>query len=244
MPQLEADVGQAGGRDRREVEVDHAEAPGGDGRARVDDLAVGGDLVLPLLAEADDLLVGATDEVPPHDDRLAEGRPAEQQQARLLERGDREGRTPLGDVGEVAGLDLGAVHLDEADVFEATVGLADATIDGFDALVLPGGVANPDELRTRPEAVHLIRAFAEAGKPIAAICHAPWTLIDADLVTGKRLTSWPTLQLDLQNAGAEWIDEQVVVDGKLVTSRKPDDIPAFNQALLSELRAAEGQTRH
>ena len=93
------------------------------------------------------------------------------------------------------------------------------------------------------EAITFIREFGRENKPIAAICHGPWTLIDADLVTGKRMTSWPTLQLDLQNAGARWTDEQVVVDGKLVTSRKPDDIPAFNQAILSELAAVQpGQT--
>jgi len=108
----------------------------------------------------------------------------------------------------------------------------------YDALVLPGGVANPDMLRLSTEAVTFIREFGRENKPIASICHGPWTLIDADLVTGKRMTSWPSLQVDLQNAGAQWIDEQVVVDGKLVTSRKPDDIPAFNQALLSQLAAA------
>jgi len=119
----------------------------------------------------------------------------------------------------------------------------DARPGDFDALVLPGGVANPDMLRLSMEAITFIREFGRENKPIAAICHGPWTLIDADLVAGKRVTSWPTLQMDLQNAGAEWTDEQVVVDGKLVTSRKPDDIPAFNQAILSEL-SGSGQTRH
>lgn len=130
-------------------------------------------------------------------------------------------------------------HLDPADKFKVELDVRDARPADFDALVLPGGVANPDQLRLSMEAITFIREFGRENKPIAAICHGPWTLIDADLVTGKRVTSWPTLQLDLQNAGAQWTDEQVVVDGKLVTSRKPDDIPAFNQAILSELAAVQ-----
>jgi protease I len=134
-------------------------------------------------------------------------------------------------------------HLTPADKFKVEMDVRDARPGDFDALVLPGGVANPDMLRLSMEAITFIREFGRENKPIAAICHGPWTLIDADLVDGKRVTSWPTLQMDLQNAGAEWTDEQVVVDGKLVTSRKPDDIPAFNQAILSELSGG-GQTRH
>ena len=130
-------------------------------------------------------------------------------------------------------------HLDPADKFKVELDVRDARPADFDALVLPGGVANPDQLRLSMEAITFIREFGRENKTIAAICHGPWTLIDADLVTGKRMTSWPTLQLDLQNAGAQWTDEQVVVDGKLVTSRKPDDIPAFNQAILSELAAVQ-----
>jgi protease I len=130
-------------------------------------------------------------------------------------------------------------HLDPADKFKVELDVRDARPADFDALVLPGGVANPDQLRLSTEAITFIREFGRENKPIAAICHGPWTLIDADLVTGKRMTSWPTLQLDLQNAGAQWTDEQVVVDGKLVTSRKPDDIPAFNQAILGELAAVQ-----
>jgi protease I len=126
-------------------------------------------------------------------------------------------------------------HMDLGDKFKVEMNVRDARPDDFDALVLPGGVANPDQLRLSTEAIGFIREFGMGNKPIAAICHGPWTLIDAELVTGKRMTSWPTLQIDLQNAGAEWTDEQVVVDGRLVTSRKPDDIPAFNQALLREL---------
>jgi protease I len=134
-------------------------------------------------------------------------------------------------------------HLTPGDKFKVERNVRDARPADFDALVLPGGVANPDQLRLSTEAIGFIREFGRENKPIAAICHGPWTLIDADLVTGKRVTSWPSLQLDLQNAGAQWSDEQVVVDGKLVTSRKPDDIPAFNQAILAELQGA-GQARH
>lgn len=126
-------------------------------------------------------------------------------------------------------------HLDPADKFKVEKHVRDAQPDDFDALVLPGGVANPDQLRLSQEAIGFIREFGLGNKPIAAICHGPWTLIDAELVKGKRMTSWPTLQTDLRNAGADWADEQVVVDGSLVTSRKPDDIPAFNQAILKEL---------
>jgi protease I len=133
-------------------------------------------------------------------------------------------------------------HLDHGDVFtvDTTVGEADA--GEFDALVLPGGVANPDALRTNDDAVALIGAFAAAGKPIAAICHAPWTLIEAGLVRGRRVTSWPSLQTDLRNAGAEWVDEQVVVDrsgtGVLITSRKPDDLDAFAATIVDTLHDA------
>jgi protease I len=130
-------------------------------------------------------------------------------------------------------------HLDLGDRFKVEMDVRDARPGDFDALVLPGGVANPDQLRLSLDAITFIREFGRENKPIAAICHGPWTLIDADLVSGRRVTSWPTLQIDLQNAGAQWTDEQVVVDGKLVTSRKPDDIPAFNQAILQELAAVQ-----
>ncbi|TMR93107.1 type 1 glutamine amidotransferase domain-containing protein [Nonomuraea basaltis] len=125
-------------------------------------------------------------------------------------------------------------HLDKADTFavDDTVDAADPT--AFDGLVLPGGVANPDRLRTVPQAVRFIRAFFDAGKPVAAICHAPWTLVEADVVRGRTLTSWPSLQTDLRNAGGNWVDQEVVVDtagpNTLVTSRKPDDLKAFCQA--------------
>ena len=111
-----------------------------------------------------------------------------------------------------------------------------AQVSSYDGLVLPGGVANPDFLRTQPEAVAFAKGFFDAGKPVAAICHASWTLIEADVVRGRQLTSWPSLQTDLRNAGAEWVDHEVVIDTKggntLVTSRKPDDLKAFNQALV------------
>ena len=126
-------------------------------------------------------------------------------------------------------------HLTPADKFTVEMDVRDARPDQFDALVLPGGVANPDMLRLSQEAIGFIKDFGGTEKPIAAICHGPWTLIDAGIAKGKRMTSWPTLQNDLRNAGAKWSDEQVVVDGKLVTSRKPDDIPAFDNALLQEM---------
>jgi protease I len=129
-------------------------------------------------------------------------------------------------------------HLDKADTFEATVAASDANADDYDALVLPGGVANPDQLRTVPEAVAFARAFFEAGKPVAAVCHAPWTLVEAGVVSGRRLTSWPSLKTDIRNAGGEWVDEQVVVDSGLVTSRKPDDLDAFCAKAIEEI--AEG----
>jgi protease I len=130
-------------------------------------------------------------------------------------------------------------HLDKADTFEVDVTTAAARVDDFDALVLPGGVANPDALRMVDSAVAFAKAFMESGKPVAAICHAPWTLIEADAVRGRTLTSWPSLQTDLRNAGATWVDEEVVVcengPGPLVSSRKPDDLPAFTKALSQYL---------
>jgi protease I len=130
-------------------------------------------------------------------------------------------------------------HLDKADVFDVDVTVADADAARYDALLLPGGVANPDTLRMHQAAVAFVRAFFDAGKPVAAICHAPWTLIEADVVRGRTLTSWPSLQTDLRNAGATWKDAEVVVDQGLVTSRKPDDLPAFNAKMVEEF--AEGR---
>lgn len=121
------------------------------------------------------------------------------------------------------------------DPVEVDQALARANADDYDALVLPGGVMNPDKLRQIPEAIAFVQAFSDASKPIAAICHGPWTLINADLVKGRKLTSWPSLRRDLENAGAEWVDEEVVADGQLITSRKPDDIPAFSHAVIEAL---------
>jgi len=123
-------------------------------------------------------------------------------------------------------------HLDKGDTFPVDEVVADADPASYDALVLPGGVANPDALRTDPGAVNFVRAFMESGRTVAAICHAPWTLVEADVLRGRTLTSWPSLQTDVRNAGATWVDEEVVVDGNLVTSRKPDDIPAFSKKLV------------
>ena len=131
-------------------------------------------------------------------------------------------------------------HMQPGDRFKVEMNVGDAKPADFDGLVLPGGVANPDQLRLSKEAIDFIREFDGEDKMVAAICHGPWTLIDAGIATGKHLTSWPSLKHDLMNAGAEWSDEQVVLDARLVTSRKPDDLPAFNDMLLKELMIAPG----
>jgi deglycase len=136
--------------------------------------------------------------------------------------------------GEVQGWQ----HFDKADKFPVDVPLADADPNEFDALLLPGGVANPDQLRMKPEAVKFVKDFFDAGKPVAVICHGPWTLIEADVVRERTMTSWPSLKTDLMNAGANWVDEEVVVDNGLVSSRNPGDIPAFNERMIEEF--AEG----
>jgi protease I len=133
-------------------------------------------------------------------------------------------------------------HKDWGENVAVDVVLDQADPNQYDALVLPGGVINPDQLRMLPQAVEFVRAFGAARKPIAAICHGPWTLIDADLVRGRKVTSWPSLRADLQNAGAEWKDQQVVVEGGLITSRKPDDLPAFNEAIVKEIANAPSVT--
>src|SRR2546423_4747992 len=136
--------------------------------------------------------------------------------------------------GEVQGWN----HYDKGDKFKVDVPLAEADAQNFDALLLPGGVANPDQLRLKPEAVEFVKDFFDAGKPVAVICHGPWTLVEADVVCGRTLTSWPSIKTDLINAGAKWVDQEVVVDNGLVSSRKPDDIPAFNKKMIEEF--AEG----
>ena len=135
----------------------------------------------------------------------------------------------------------GMNHDQKGDQLNVDKELAAVKPDQFDALVLPGGVANPDYLRVNGDAVAFVRHFAQSGKPIGAICHGPWTLIEADAVRGKTMTSWPSLKTDLRNAGADWVDQECVVDGKLVTSRKPDDIPAFNRHLAQVLAGARTQ---
>jgi len=146
---------------------------------------------------------------------------------------EQAGGTP-----QLVSVERGAVqafnHLDKADTFDVDATFADAGVDDFDGLVLPGGVANPDALRMDSDAVAFVRAFFDAGKPVAAICHAAWTLAEADVVRGRTLTSWPSLQTDLRNAGATWVDEEVVEDANLVTSRNPDDLPAFCRAVLTQ----------
>ena len=124
------------------------------------------------------------------------------------------------------------------DEIPVDVTVDSASADTFDALLLPGGVMNPDKLRANKQAVLFVRQFFEAGKPVAAICHGPWMLVEADVVRGRTVTSWPSLQTDLRNAGAEWVDREVSTDEGLVTSRKPDDIPAFNKKMIEEF--AEG----
>jgi protease I len=126
-------------------------------------------------------------------------------------------------------------HLDKGDTFEVDLAVRDADPDDYDGLVLPGGVANPDFLRTNQDAVGFVRAFFEAGKPVGAICHGPWTLVEAGVVKGRTLTSWPSLRTDIENAGGTWVDEEVHTDAGLVTSRKPDDLPAFCAKVIEEL---------
>ncbi|MBL7260988.1 type 1 glutamine amidotransferase domain-containing protein [Paractinoplanes lichenicola] len=126
-------------------------------------------------------------------------------------------------------------HMDPAGKHKVEKPITSAAVADYDALVLPGGVANPDFLRTNPDAVAFVREFVASGKTVAAICHAPWTLIEAGAVDGRTMTSWPSLRTDLTNAGATWVDEQVHTDGNLITSRKPDDLPAFCEKLVAAL---------
>jgi protease I len=129
--------------------------------------------------------------------------------------------------GEIKGFD----HFDPAETAKVDRTVEEASVDDYDALLIPGGVGNPDQLRGDENAVAFVRGFHNAGKPMAVICHGPWVLVEAGAVRGKRITSWPTLETDIRNAGGDWVDEEVVVDRNLVTSRKPDDIPAFNREM-------------
>jgi protease I len=151
---------------------------------------------------------------------------------------ESEGATP-----ELVSLQSGKVqgfnHLDKGDTFDVDREVSDAKADDYDALVLPGGVANPDFLRADRDAVAFTKAFFEQAKPVAAICHGPWTLVEADVVRGRTLTSWPSIRTDIRNAGGSWVDEEVHVDQGLVTSRKPDDLPAFCAKLVEEVVEGE-----
>jgi protease I len=129
-------------------------------------------------------------------------------------------------------------HLDKGDEIDAEKSVSDVDASDYDALVLPGGVANPDQLRTDEDAVRFVRELAEQHKPIGVICHGPWTLVEADVVRGRTLTSWPSVQSDLRNAGATWVDEEVHVDDNIVSSRKPDDLPAFCKAIVETFAQA------
>jgi protease I len=135
-------------------------------------------------------------------------------------------------------------HLDKSSTYRVDETLDDADPDRYDALVLPGGVANPDQLRTDERATRFVQSIFSAGKPVGVICHGPWTLVEADLVRGRRLTSWPSLQTDIRNAGGDWVDEQVVVDQGLVSSRKPDDLPAFCAKIVEEFAEGRHQVAH
>ena len=137
--------------------------------------------------------------------------------------------------GEIQGFN----HYDKADTFKVDKTVEEARAEDYDALVIPGGVGNPDTMRADENAVQLVRDFFEQNKPVGAICHGPWMLVEAGVVRGRKVTSWPSLQTDIRNAGGEWVDEQVVVDNGLVTSRKPDDLQAFNAKLVEEF--AEGK---
>jgi protease I len=134
-------------------------------------------------------------------------------------------------------------HLDKADRFPVDHAVGEARSEDYEGLVLPGGVANPDQLRMIPEAVAFIKSFVDAGKPVAVICHGPWTLVEADVVRGRTLTSWPSLKTDIGNAGGNWIDAEVHTDGGITSSRKPDDLPAFCQRMIEEFSRARQTAR-
>ena len=138
--------------------------------------------------------------------------------------------------GKIQGMN----HADKGDKFDVDIELKNARPEEFDALMIPGGLMNPDQLRSTEEALDFTRHFFETGKPVAAICHGPWVLIDAGVVRGRTVTSWPAIKTDLRNAGANWVDREVVVDNGLVTSRRPDDIPAFNEKMVEEF----GEGKH
>jgi deglycase len=150
----------------------------------------------------------------------------------VVEAGGKPELISLGE-GEIQGFD----HYDKADTFEVDRTVGDVSADEYDALVLPGGVGNPDTLRADDDAVAFVREFVESGKPVGVICHGPWTLVEADVVRGRTLTSWPSVQTDIRNAGGSWVDEEVVTDGNITSSRKPDDLPAFCRTIVEQFAA-------
>jgi protease I len=154
----------------------------------------------------------------------------------------REALQQAGAETEIVSLEEGEIqgfnHYDKADTFPVDRAVADVSVDDYDALMLPGGVGNPDTLRTDEDAVEFVRSFVASGKPVAAICHAPWMLVEADVVRDRRLTSFASVKTDVRNAGGNWVDEEVVLDGGIVTSRKPDDILAFSAKMIEEFAKA------
>jgi protease I len=159
--------------------------------------------------------------------------------------GPREALDDAGAETKIVSLKSGQIqgmhHMEKGDKFDVDLTLDDARAEEFDALMIPGGLFNPDALRSNEDALDFARHFFAAGKPVAAICHGPQVLISADLVRGRTMTSWPAIKVDMRNAGARWVDEEVVVDNGLVSSRKPDDIPAFNKKMIEEF--CEGRHR-
>lgn len=137
------------------------------------------------------------------------------------------------DDGEIQGFD----HYDKADTFTVDRTVDDVSVDEYDGLVLPGGVGNPDTLRTNEAAVAFVREFVESGKPVGVICHGPWTLVEADVLRGRTITSWPSIRTDIVNAGGHWVDEEVVMDGNITSSRNPDDLPAFCRTIVEQVAA-------